>query len=397
MPKQLLVVEDHDFQRRTILSLLNMLPGLDAYGISNAEDALQMIKCNAPDVIICDLNMPGLDGISLLRILGESNYSGEVIISSAVDDVVLKASGRMCEAYNMKLLGALNKPISKQSLQALLYNEGQLKSVPAPTHSFDKKSIVEGLNLNQFILHYQPQIKLRTGEWVQSEALIRWQHPEYGLQFPGSFLPELTHFGLGTQLTKFIIEQVINDKPMFGHRSVAINIGSKELLDQAFIDYVIALLDEHPTLVDYIKFELTETDIIENIGFTLCSAIRLCMRGFELSIDDFGTGYSSMMLLDDMPFSELKIDLSFVQKMLTNKRSNSIVEASLFLADKLNMMTVAEGIEDFATLKHLAQISDGLGQGYFISKPISVDLLNTWHKQWQQRWYPTMHESKAIR
>ncbi|MDN3698603.1 EAL domain-containing response regulator [Vibrio clamense] len=386
MSKRILVIEDHNFQRMALLALLKQFDHVEAEGVGSAQEALDLIEIQTPDMVICDLNMPGIDGITLLRLLAEADYGGEVIISSAVTEVVLKAAGRMCTAYNMNLLGAISKPINKVKLDAILNQNLKPKhyfSKPLP--DFSREDILEALDKEQFIPFYQPLIKFETGEWLESEALVRWDHPEHGLLSPIFFVEKIIKYGLSTKLTLLLLKCALRDLPTLGNRRVAINITAQDLMDASFVDTVLALQVEHPSLPQRLRFELTETDMIEHLGYTLSSAIRLCMKGFELAIDDFGTGYSSMQLLDDMPFTELKIDLSFVQKMLVSRSAESIVAASLFLAKKLGMETVSEGIETREVWMHLRSITDGMGQGYFMSRPLPLHELEQWHQDWQVR------------
>lgn len=386
MFKQILVIEDHNFQRMALLALLNQYDNVEVEGVGSAQEALDFIASHTPDMVICDLNMPNIDGITLLRLLAEANYSGEVIISSAVSDVVLKAASRMCLAYNMNLLGAISKPINKSKLNSILTQNLKLKSYTASAcPDFSREELLEGIEQEQFEPYYQPLINFETGEWLESEALVRWNHPIYGMLTPHYFIEKINQVGLSTKLSLLILKCAIRDLPDLEFRRIAINITAQDLMDGNFIDTIIALQMENPRSPKQLRFELTETDVIGHLGYTLSSAIRLSMKGYELAIDDFGTGYSSMKLLDDMPFTELKIDLSFVQNMLESPSAASIVEASLFLANKLGMQTVSEGIESRDVWMKLRSISQGMGQGYFMSPPLPLNKLANWHKTWLQR------------
>ncbi|HAS61260.1 MAG TPA: diguanylate phosphodiesterase [Vibrio sp.] len=386
MLKKILVIEDHPFQRVVLLTLLEQFENISVTSVGCANDALVHLGNERPDMIICDLNMPMVDGITLLRLLAESGYDGEVVISSAVEKMVLKAAARMCEAYNMNLRGSISKPMTHSKLASVLLQSDKPKkniSVVEPTIS--DEDIMMGFKRKEFIAYYQPIVQLPTGQWSDCEALVRWQHPQYGLLSPIWFLERITQLGLTSELSKLMLDNVIKELPKLCGTLVSVNISAQDLMNEEFVESVIELARKKPSLSKRIRFELTESEVIEHLGYTLSSAVRLCLVGFSFSVDDFGTGYSSFKLLDDMPFDKIKIDQSFIKNMLQSGTALSIVETSLFLAKKLNMQTVSEGIESKAEWDKLRQLCGGFGQGYFIARPMPVDQLAEWHAGWRVR------------
>ncbi|MCG7496678.1 EAL domain-containing response regulator [Vibrio sp. Of7-15] len=383
---KVLVVEDHQFQREVLIKQLSLYPDLDIEGVSNAFDALAFISNNAPDLVICDLNMPEMDGITLLRAISEQDFQGHIVISSAVEVGVLNSVSHMCMAYKLNLLGSLPKPVRKNQLDELFVTLKQSKQenkVRKERESlvFSEQDLKKALANNEFVPFYQPLIDFSTGEWVESEALARWDHPEHGILPPALFIEPLSKYGLITELSKQILLQVAQDLPTLGMRKVAVNLTVQDLADRGFVDFVLS----HNISPNLVRFELTESELIDSFGLTLESASRLCMNGFKLGIDDFGTGYSSLAQLDHLPFSELKLDMSFIQSIEHSRSAKAIVESSLFLAKKLDLITVAEGIENQYLWQELKALGADLAQGYFIAKPFSIDDVEDWYHDWQKR------------
>lgn len=383
---KVLVVEDHQFQREVLIKQLSLYPDLEIEGVSNAFDALAFISNNAPDLVICDLNMPEMDGITLLRAISEQDFQGHIVISSAVEVGVLNSVSHMCMAYKLNLLGSLPKPVRKSQLDELFVTLKQSKQenkVRKERESlvFSEQDLKKALANNEFVPFYQPLIDFSTGEWVESEALARWNHPEHGILPPALFIEPLSKYGLITELSKQILLQVAQDLPVLGMRKVAVNLTVQDLADRSFVDFVL----NNQISPNLVRFELTESELIDSFGLTLESASRLCMNGFKLGIDDFGTGYSSLAQLDHLPFSELKLDMSFIQSIEHSRSAKAIVESSLFLAKKLDLITVAEGIENQHLWQELKTLGADLAQGYFIAKPIAIDGIEEWYQEWQQR------------
>lgn len=383
---KVLVVEDHQFQREVLIKQLSLYPELDIEGVSNAFDALAFISNNAPDLVICDLNMPEMDGITLLRAISEQDFQGHIVISSAVEAGVLNSVSHMCMAYNLNLLGSLPKPVRKKQLDDLFTTLKQSKQENKVRKErealvFSEQDFKKALANNEFVPFYQPLIDFSTGEWVESEALARWNHPEHGVLPPALFIEPLSKYGLITELSKQILLQVAQDLPVLGMRKVAVNLTVQDLADRGFVDFVL----NNKISPNLVRFELTESELIDSFGLTLESASRLCMNGFKLGIDDFGTGYSSLAQLDHLPFSELKLDMSFIQSIEHSRSAKAIVESSLFLAKKLDLTTVAEGIETQFLWEELKALGADLAQGYFIAKPISIDGVEEWYQEWKIR------------
>jgi EAL domain-containing protein (putative c-di-GMP-specific phosphodiesterase class I) len=224
------------------------------------------------------------------------------------------------------------------------------------------------------ILHYQPQLDLRTGEVVSVEALLRWPHPRLGLVPPLEFLPLAEEAGLMQSLTSQVLEQALAQCQVWwsmGRRLVvAINISVSNLLDPEFVDLVRSRLSHYRLPASALVVEITETSVITD--FERCKVViaRLRDMGIVVSIDDFGAGFTSLAYLGDLAVGELKLDRTFITRLRSlNGRDLALVRATVDLAHTQGLRVVAEGIEDGPTLDLLTGIGCDVGQGYFIGRP----------------------------
>ncbi|MFQ5428392.1 MAG: EAL domain-containing protein [Thermodesulfobacteriota bacterium] len=227
----------------------------------------------------------------------------------------------------------------------------------------------------EFVLHYQPQVNLDTGELIGMEALIRWQEPEAGLISPGRFIPLAEETGLIIPIGKWLLRRACvqakewQDKGLNNTR-VSVNISMLQFRHDGFLKLVADVLDETGLNPVNLELELTESIIMHDAGETIGRLSELKKLGLRLAIDDFGTGYSSLSYLKSMPIDILKIDQSFVRDITTDKGDEAIVKAIIRLGHNLNIETIAEGVETEQQLRLLKEHFCGNIQGYLISKPV---------------------------
>jgi diguanylate cyclase (GGDEF)-like protein len=224
------------------------------------------------------------------------------------------------------------------------------------------------------MLHYQPQLDLRSCEIVSVEALLRWPHPRLGLVPPPEFLPLAEEAGLMQSLTAQVLDQALAQcrawRSTGSTLAVAINISVSNLLDPEFIDLVRSQLSHYRLPASSLIVEITETSVIAD--FEQCKAVIAQLRdmGIVVSIDDFGAGFTSLAYLGDLAVGELKLDRTFITKLSRlNVRDLALVRATVELAHTQGLRVVAEGIEDSATLDLLRGVGCDLAQGYFIGRP----------------------------
>jgi diguanylate cyclase (GGDEF)-like protein len=238
------------------------------------------------------------------------------------------------------------------------------------------------LERGEFVLFYQPKVRLSDGKVAGAEALIRWEHPELGLVPPDEFIPLVEKTVLLRPLTAFVLEESMRQWREWADRGVrlqvAVNISVRSLLDNQLPGQVAEILARYEVPPAFLKLELTESFLMADSGRSTGVLDGLSDVGVNLSIDDFGTGYSSLSHLKRLPIQEIKIDRSFVMNMLVDANDSMIVRATVELGKNLGLQVVAEGVEDRETWDLLASFGCDEAQGYFFSRPIPSDEFWRW-------------------
>lgn len=250
-----------------------------------------------------------------------------------------------------------------------------------PELTLGSHDLADALSNGEVSVHYQPKIDLRTGSVVGAEALARWEHPRHGFVPPSFFVALAESSGLIDRLTQCVIATVARQGSLLRHGedaiNIAVNVSAQNLANLDFPDQFEATCARHGYSCRDTTIELTEsaTQTVEHLLDTLT---RLRLRGTRLSLDDFGTGYSSLVQLHQLPFSEMKIDRSFVIGMETSKDCRTIVRSIIDLAHNLDLEVIAEGVETAAALDQLRDFGCDLAQGYYIGRPMPLEAFQDW-------------------
>ena len=375
-----LVIDDDEFMLEIITTSLKQIGITEISTALNGMEGLQCLDSqNIPhSCVICDLQMPEMDGIELLRHLTERQYKGGVILMSGEDKRVLTTVGNLANTHHLNILGCLSKPITKHDLLSHLSRiENNVQSkTENPDWSLSSAELENALFTDQIQPYFQPQVSTRDRKIIAVEALARWHHGDGILIPPAVFIPIAEQSGLIELLTEKIYTQAIRQTVKW-HKSgldlnVAVNL-SMDCLSNLEIPNLLQKIARNEGLsTDRVVLEVTESRLSADQSITVEILTRLRLMGFALSIDDFGTGYSSMELLNNIPFNELKLDRQFVHGSHRNDSSRAILESSIELARKLGMQVVAEGVEDQEDWDLMVKLGCDLVQGYYISKPQSA-------------------------
>ena len=358
----------------------------------SAEVALAILQSGTPiDVIVCDLNMPGIDGIEFLQLLDASSFIGKVILLSGEGARIMHTVQKLLSGGRLVILGALEKPAGRPALRALLdcwrpLGEPVLERIAL---DFGAAELHAATRERQWVLHYQPKVSLKTGTLSGVEALVRWDHPEHGLVFPDNFIATAEDCGAIDGLTEWVLGEAMRQLARWQSRGLrlqmAVNVSMENLRTPGFAGHVSALANSTCALPQDIMLEITESRLMSSSRAPLETLVRLRLQRFGLSIDDFGTGHSSLAQLRDIPFTELKIDRGFVQGARHNQIIRPMLEASIGIAKRLAVKSVAEGVETEDDWYLLREIGCDLAQGYFIGRPMPADELPRWLESWVER------------
>jgi len=231
---------------------------------------------------------------------------------------------------------------------------------------------------NQLTLLYQPQIEIATGRCVGAEALLRWEHPKRGVVSPGIFIPLAEESGLIHELGQWVLRRVAQESSKLGLDYIAVNVSIKEFVRSDFIETVRAMVQSGEIDPRRIELEMTESVFIENFDETNEKLRELRELGFRFSIDDFGTGYSSLAYLKNLSIKTLKIDQGFVEDIGINPNDEVLTRTIIDIASHFGMKTVAEGVENETQLAFLKKFGCDLAQGYYFSKPMTIERFLDW-------------------
>jgi EAL domain-containing protein (putative c-di-GMP-specific phosphodiesterase class I)/CheY-like chemotaxis protein len=383
-----LVVEDQGFQRWVVGNLLEKLGAKYVYSAGDGRAALEVLAgIDAPvDIVITDVDMPGMDGLEFIRHLADDGHTVSVILVSGLDSSLLGSIETMARAYRVNLLGSIQKPANAKKLQALIEAHSELPRAERPAMpSFSAAEISAAIDRNEFEPFFQPKVSLRTRELEGAEATLRWRHPQRGVVSPQGFL-EVLEAGSGMrQVTDEMMRAAAFNCRLWRNAgtdiTVSINLTLGLLSDVGLADRMMAMVDREGIEPRQVIFEVTESAAVSDLGKSLENLSRLRMKGFGLSIDDYGTGYSSMQRLSRVPFTELKIDQTFVRNAAAQPASRAMVESSLEMARKLKITAVGEGVETQAEWDLLRDLGCDLAQGYFIGKPMDAAEFLGWVRQ----------------
>jgi diguanylate cyclase (GGDEF)-like protein/PAS domain S-box-containing protein len=235
-----------------------------------------------------------------------------------------------------------------------------------------------GVQQNQLLLHYQPQLD-HLGHIIGAEALVRWNHPLRGLIAPVEFIPLAEETGLILQLGLWVLETACVQlsawakRPETAHLTLAVNVSAHQFHQSNFVSQVLAKLDSHGVDPEKLKLEMTESLLLKNAENIIDKMNALKARGVGFSLDDFGTGYSSLSYLKRLPLDQLKIDQSFVRDILSDPNDTAIAKTIIALAQSLGLNVIAEGVETAAQRNFLASSGCHAYQGYFFSRPLSIE------------------------
>lgn len=258
----------------------------------------------------------------------------------------------------------------------LFYDDEMKRNVE--NNIFIMNSIEYSMKNGHFSLHYQPIIDLGDKDIYGAEALIRWFHPEKGYISPMEFIPLIEESGQIIEVTSMILKMALEQKSIWnkkGYKNIklAINISGKSFVNGNLYEEIKKLLNEYNISPGEIILEITETALVNNMNICSKTLGRLKSLGLEIALDDFGTGYSSLARLKGLPLEYLKIDKYFIDAIEKSSSEEAVVKYIVDLANRLNLKTIAEGVEVEEQVDLLKEIGCNLVQGYYFAKPMSVD------------------------
>lgn len=371
---RLLVVDDDPGVVELIVEVARAL-GYAVAAVSTKSALLDRLRDFDPTVITLDLSMPDIDGIEVLGLLAKQHSHARVMVSSGLDSRLLSKSREIGEAHGLTMMEELSKPFDIAVLEERL--AACMVAGERPLSRDDLAAAIDGGHLALF---YQPKIDLRPGQGmavVGAEALVRWNHESRGLIAPDAFIGLAEETGLIRPLSDYVFREaagfLAGELAAYPELSLAVNLSAESFLDPGLPGYLQDVAREYGISPGRMVIEVTESTAMADVKRTMETTTRLRVKGFGLALDDFGTGFSSLSHLHRMPFTEIKVDRSFVMPLTTSAEAVIIVRSTIDLAHNLGLSVCAEGVEDVAALEQLRAFGAETAQGYLFARPMPAD------------------------
>lgn len=387
-PRRLLVLDDEPDVAFTMCMIAEGV-SFTTHHTSDVEEFLDKVVTWTPTHVAVDLQMPGRDGIEVLHNLASMRCEAAVIIVSGLGGRILSSAARVAVENGLHLIGTLSKPYTRFSLREVLTTVvpdarsrnafRQDENPPLIT----EKEIANALCDRAFSAHFQPKILCSTYELAGFECLARWFRDDGSAVPPDTFIKLVEKTGQIHELTRQVYDFALANFPRpenHENLSIALNISPVNLNDETFPQWLTSKCREYEIAPSQVILEVTETASPDNPLMLLENLTQFRIKGFHLSIDDFGVGYSSLVQLARLPFSELKIDRTFVQTAASSGESRKIIIALISLGKSLGLEVTAEGVEDSWALNFLHDVGCDKAQGYFIAKPMDSVAASRWKK-----------------
>nr|WP_294523716.1 EAL domain-containing protein [uncultured Rhodopila sp.] len=358
--------------------------GMDAMPVADAEAFWQQIRGARPEIIVLDLELGSTDGVEQLRLLARCHYTGTLVLVSGHGGRLLSTVHDLGVSLGLKIAGVLEKPLHIPALEQVF---ARLKAANEPVTARQLRAAIAH---DEMSLEFQPIVAMASRRLKKLEALIRWDRAGCGLIPPSGFLSiaeadaatidALADWTIGAALKAYeILARGGINVP------IAVNISARNLYDLTLPERLERRLQEGGMPPEHLWLEVSETAAFKDATLTMDILSRLQLKGIRLSIDNFGTGYSSLALLRQMPFSEIKIDRSFVSDMTVSRDSRAIVKSIIELAVNMETDCVAEGVETRETADALEQLGACDLQGFWIARPMPVEAVPSWLAIWNRR------------
>lgn len=348
-----------------------------------AHDALRQLHRHHHQLVILDLDMPDIDGIQFINQLALQNLKPMLVISSSYSTRILNSVSTMAKEQGFSVIGAFPKPFSAEQAQQVI---NQLLSPAKDNHSsphtvpqiteLDANLLNRALDNNEIQGWFQPKLSLHTQQIVGAEVLTRWQRPMHGLVQPNLFLPSIKQHGLEQNLLFKMLDDGLKAHATWHNLGytipISINLPVSLLQIADLPDRLHAIVTQKGIAPGSISFELLEDETLSTPGLYQMGASRMRLKGFGLSQDDFGCGYSSMYNLLATPYTELKVDKSFVTDASNDEIRIAALRSAVTLGHKLNLTVTAEGVETQEDMDLLKQLGYDCAQGFLFSAAINA-------------------------
>ncbi|WP_392535667.1 EAL domain-containing protein [Nostoc sp. C117] len=384
---KILIIEDEESVRENLLDLLQA-EDFETISAANGRIGVHLAISEVPDLILCDMMMPEIDGYGVLTALRQDPTT------ATIPFIFLTAKSTKSDFRQGMNMGAddyVTKPFTRAELLSAIMNRlekyATLKRHLSPQstiHHFSPKMqlleislhrAIKQHNFQEFEIYYQPIVDIASGKIVAAESLLRWHSPELGIIYPTEFIPLAESTGLIVPIGKWVLKKVCQQIKIWrdvGINSliIAVNLSVIEFNQPDFFQRILNFIETNNLQANCLELELTESMIMQDVNNAIATMSKLQSLGVKIAIDDFGTGYSSLIYLKNLPINTLKIDRYFIHNVAHDFQKSAITKALIQMAHNLNLDVIAEGVETEAELAFLRQHNCNSMQGFLFSRPL---------------------------
>lgn len=381
---RILVVEESPQHLSTTMQMFACQGQHHVEGYIDGAKALQRLGECAFDLIVTGLNVAGVDGIQIIQSLPTSPFAPALVVTSAASEPILVGARKVAESRGIAVMATLPKPLAQDAVNAALdtYIGSVKRAHPVRSGNipdFQRDTLISAMENGEMQAWFQPKYALAENLGHAAEALVRWEHPEFGLLLPGAFMPDIEREGLEAHLLQTMLAQTLAAQRQWsasGHDiAVSVNLTTKLLDDPDLPDRLHAQVKACNGNPRLIGFELTEDTMEAQESNYYAGACRLRMHGFGLAQDDFSSGFSSFYRLVATPFTELKLDRSMVKDAIMIDAFRAALSSVVRLGREMGLTVVAEGVETEAELRIVQEAGCHRAQGFLISPAIRQDAI----------------------
>ncbi len=294
-----------------------------------------------------------------------------LIMSVSIGMAIAKIHGEAPERLTANAVQALDYVKSSNRHNWFIFQEDLAQQIRKKRKL--KAEIQRAIKHEEFILFYQPQHDIKSGELIGYESLVRWQDPEKGLRFPDDFIPAAEEFNLISEIGELVLKIGCNDAAIWpDHISVAINVSPAQFINTDIAALCVKYMKQSGLPARRLELEITESMMMDNMDEVINTLNAVKQLGIKIAMDDFGTGYSSLQYMTEMPLDKIKIDRSFTMNIGKSKQADALIKSIVALGHSLDKIVLAEGIEDAEMISLLRDIGCEIGQGYHYGKPMPL-------------------------
>ncbi|MBE9005680.1 EAL domain-containing response regulator [Fortiea sp. LEGE XX443] len=384
---KILVIEDEESVRENLLDLLEA-EDFETVAAANGRTGINLALTEAPDLILCDMMMPEVDGYGVLTALRQDPST------ATIPFIFLTAKSAKADFRQGMDMGAddyLTKPFTRAELLSAIMNRLERQATLKKYLSNQKVSkpfspkiqllelslqrVIQQQKFQEFEVYYQPIVDIASGQIIASESLLRWNSPELGLVTPTEFIPIAESTGLIIPIDQWVLQSVCQQIKIWHdvgitYLTMTVNLSVIDFNQPDLIKKITEFLTKNNLEPQCLEIELTESIIMQDINGAIATMNKLQSLGLKIAIDDFGTGYSSLIYLKNLPINTLKIDRYFIHNVATDSQKSAITKALIEMAHNLNMRVVAEGVETEEELHFLRHHHCDAMQGFLFSRPL---------------------------